>query len=46
MIAHGGDTAYFHSDLNLFLDDGVGVFVSVQQPGQGRRGASVARARC
>ena len=24
IIAHGGDTPYFHSDLHLFLDAGVG----------------------
>jgi CubicO group peptidase (beta-lactamase class C family) len=34
VIAHGGDTQWFHSDLNLFLDDGVGVFVSVNSPGK------------
>ena len=32
-IAHGGDTEYFHSDLWLFLDDHVGMFVSVNAPG-------------
>jgi hypothetical protein len=32
-IAHGGDTQWFHSDLNLFVDDGVGVFVSFNSPG-------------
>jgi CubicO group peptidase (beta-lactamase class C family) len=32
-IAHGGDTQWFHSDLNLFVDDGAGVFVSFNSPG-------------
>ena len=34
MIAHGGDTEWFHSDLNLFLDHDVGLFVSVNSPGK------------
>ncbi len=34
MIAHGGDTEWFHSDLNLFLDEGVGLFVSVNSLGK------------
>jgi CubicO group peptidase (beta-lactamase class C family) len=29
IIAHGGDTNVFHSDLQLFLDDHVGLFVSM-----------------
>ncbi|MET0581063.1 MAG: serine hydrolase domain-containing protein [Pseudoxanthomonas sp.] len=33
-IAHGGDTMYFHSDLELFLDDGVGIFVSMNSSGR------------
>ncbi len=28
LIAHGGDTVAFHSDLNLLLDENVGLFVS------------------
>lgn len=32
-IAHGGDTTLFHSDLSLFIDDGVGLFVSVNSAG-------------
>jgi CubicO group peptidase (beta-lactamase class C family) len=32
-IAHGGDTTLFHSDLTLFIDDGVGLFVSVNSSG-------------
>ncbi|GMM92576.1 serine hydrolase domain-containing protein [Qipengyuania sp. MTN3-11] len=38
VIAHGGDTVAFHSDLHLFLDEGVGLFVSMNAPG--RQGAS------
>lgn len=33
-ISHGGDTMWFHSDLQLFLDDGVGVFVSTNSAGK------------
>jgi len=36
VIAHGGDTNYFHSDLALFLDDHVGIFISVN--GLGKEG--------
>jgi CubicO group peptidase (beta-lactamase class C family) len=32
-IAHGGDTRWFHSDLQLFPDDGFGVFVSFNSSG-------------
>jgi len=32
-LAHGGDTSLFHSDLTLFIDDGVGLFVSVNSAG-------------
>jgi CubicO group peptidase (beta-lactamase class C family) len=34
IIAHGGDTQWFHSDLNLFVDDGVGIFLSVNSAGK------------
>jgi CubicO group peptidase (beta-lactamase class C family) len=34
VIAHGGDTVAFHSDLHLFLDKGVGIFVSFNSPGK------------
>jgi CubicO group peptidase (beta-lactamase class C family) len=34
VIAHGGDTDYFHSDLSLFLDDHVGLFISVNAKGK------------
>jgi len=33
-IAHGGDTMYFHSDLELFLDDGIGIYVSMNSSGR------------
>ena len=33
VVAHGGDTQYFHSNLALFLDEGVGLFVSVNSAG-------------
>lgn len=34
VIAHGGDTNYFHSDLTLWIDDNVGVFISVNARGK------------
>ena len=34
IIAHGGDTQYFHSDLHLFVDDGVGFFISFNSGGK------------
>ncbi|HEX3233923.1 MAG TPA: serine hydrolase [Gemmatimonadales bacterium] len=33
-IAHGGDSYWFHSDLHLFIDDGVGIFISMNSPGK------------
>ncbi len=33
IIGHGGDTLYFHSSLDLFPDDGVGVFLSMNSTG-------------
>jgi CubicO group peptidase (beta-lactamase class C family) len=36
VIAHGGDTNFFHSDLDLFIDDNVGLFISVN--GRGKDG--------
>lgn len=33
-IAHGGDTVFFHSDLHLMPDDGVGVYVSFNSSGK------------
>lgn len=38
VIAHAGDTQWFHSDMPLFIDDGVGVFVSFNSAG--REGAA------
>jgi CubicO group peptidase (beta-lactamase class C family) len=34
IIAHGGDTQYFHSDLQLYVDDGVGYFISFNSAGK------------
>jgi CubicO group peptidase (beta-lactamase class C family) len=34
VIAHGGDTQWFHSDLHLFIDDGVGLLVSMNSLGK------------
>ncbi|WP_226019044.1 serine hydrolase [Novosphingobium sp. FKTRR1] len=33
IIGHGGDTAFFHSGLYLFINDNVGLFVSVNSAG-------------
>lgn len=35
VISHGGDTTLFHSDLNLFLDQDVGLYVSLNSSGVG-----------
>jgi CubicO group peptidase (beta-lactamase class C family) len=35
IIGHGGDTVYFHSDMHLMLQDGVGFFVSYNSAGKG-----------
>ena len=32
---HGGDTQFFHSDLNVMIDDGVGIYVVVNSSGEG-----------
>ncbi|MGB6309228.1 MAG: serine hydrolase domain-containing protein [Steroidobacteraceae bacterium] len=34
VIAHGGDTQWFHSDLHLFIDDGIGLLVSMNSIGK------------
>jgi CubicO group peptidase (beta-lactamase class C family) len=34
IVGHGGDTIYFHSDLHLFVNDGVGFFVSFNSAGK------------
>lgn len=33
-ISHGGDTQWFHSELILFLDDGVGLFFGMNSAGK------------
>jgi CubicO group peptidase (beta-lactamase class C family) len=33
VVSHGGDTVAFHSDLHLFVDDGVGLYVSFNSAG-------------
>lgn len=38
VISHGGDTQWFHSDLYLFVDDGVGLYISMNSAG--KEGAS------
>lgn len=38
VISHGGDTIWFHSDLNLFLDQNVGVFISMNSAGGPKAG--------
>src|SRR5438132_10393698 len=35
IIGHAGDTVYFHSDLHLILDSGVGFFISYNSAGKG-----------
>ncbi len=34
IIGHGGDTIYFHSDLHLMPETGLGFFVSYNSPGK------------
>jgi CubicO group peptidase (beta-lactamase class C family) len=34
VIGHGGDTQWFHTYLHLFVDDGVGLYVSVNSSGK------------
>jgi CubicO group peptidase (beta-lactamase class C family) len=34
VIAHGGDTQWFHSYLHLFLDDGIGLYMSFNSTGR------------
>ena len=33
-ISHAGDTQWFHSDLSLFLDDGLGLYISMNSSGK------------
>lgn len=35
IIGHGGDTNWFQSDLCLFIDEGVGLFISMNSAGKG-----------
>jgi CubicO group peptidase (beta-lactamase class C family) len=35
IISHGGDTGLFHSEMYLYLDDGVGFFISFNSTGTG-----------
>ncbi len=42
IIGHAGDTIYFHSDLHLMLDAGVGFFVSYNSAGTGEISARTA----
>ncbi|MBB6252953.1 serine hydrolase domain-containing protein [Nitrospirillum iridis] len=34
VVGHGGDTDLFHSDLHLYLDDGVGLYMSFNSGGR------------
>ncbi|MEC4592338.1 MULTISPECIES: serine hydrolase domain-containing protein [Nitrospirillum] len=34
IVGHGGDTDVFHSDLHLFIDDGVGLYMSFNSAGR------------
>jgi CubicO group peptidase (beta-lactamase class C family) len=38
IIGHGGDTAYFHSDMHLILDQNVGFFISFNSAGKPEAG--------
>ncbi|MBY8823395.1 beta-lactamase family protein [Sphingomonas colocasiae] len=42
VIGHGGDTSVFHSELQLFRNEGVGIFVSFNSTGR-EGGSSVLR---
>jgi CubicO group peptidase (beta-lactamase class C family) len=35
IVGHGGDSQYFHSSLDLFLDESVGIYVVINSSGQG-----------
>lgn len=41
IIGHGGDTQYFHSNLHLYLDEGVGLFVSMNSTGNGNASGEI-----
>jgi CubicO group peptidase (beta-lactamase class C family) len=34
IVGHGGDTVFFHSDLHLFLDKNVGLYISMNSVGK------------
>lgn len=38
IIGHGGDTVFFHSDLHLILEKGVGFFISYNSGGRNQSG--------
>lgn len=35
IIGHGGDTTLFHSNLHLYMDHGVGLYISMNSSGRG-----------
>lgn len=41
VVTHAGDLQWFHSELNLFPDDGVGLFISVNSLGKGGAAALI-----
>ena len=43
IIAHGGDTTFFHSNLSLLMDQNVGVFISLNSGGAQTPGAMLLR---
>lgn len=44
VIAHNGGTQFFHSDLHLFVDDGVGLFISLNSAGRENAAPEIHRA--
>jgi CubicO group peptidase (beta-lactamase class C family) len=36
VIAHGGDLQWFHSDLSLFIDDDIGIYIAMNSAGTDR----------
>lgn len=43
ILAHGGDTQFFHSNLSLLMDQNVGVYISVNSSGGGGMGGTLLR---
>lgn len=43
ILAHGGDTQWFHSNLSLLMDQNVGVYISLNSGGSGSLGATLLR---